>query len=283
MPHTIAIPIAGEMGAGLGRVLAEHGVRVLTMVSGRSAATKARAEAAGMVSAGLEEIAAAGVILSVVPPGIADETAERIAAAIPKGHTPIYLDLNAISPKRSQAIAEIVETAGALFVDGGIIGGPPRPGSGGPRLYVSGQTAMDLLWLSEVGLDVRPIEGGVGAASALKMCYGAMTKGLTGITAAMFGAAERSGVGAVLHSEVASSQPALLKRAENAMPDMYPKAYRWVDEMREISRFLGEDRPEAQIWQSLAELYQRLADDHAGSRSEIAVLDRFLARDEDKS
>ena len=277
MPRTIAIPIAGEMGAGLGSVLSAHGARVFTMPEGRSAATRARAEEAGMVAAGLEEIAAAGVILSVVPPAVAVETAERVVAAIPEGHKPVFVDLNAVSPARTRQIAEIVEAAGVRFVEGGIIGGPPRPGREGPRLYLSGPAAADALFLGELGLDVRAIEGGVGAASALKMCYGAMTKGLTGITAAMLGAAERAGIGADLHAELSYSQPAQLQRAGHALPDMYRKAYRWVDEMRQIAEFLG-DRPEAHIWRGLADLYQRLADDHAGEGSEIAALDRFLAR-----
>ena len=114
------------------------------------------------------------------------------------------------------------------------------------------------------------------------MCYSAMTKGLTGLTAAMLLAAERAGIGAALHTELPRSQPALLTRATDVLPDMYPKAYRWVDEMNQIAAFLGPDRPENQIWQGLAGLYQALADDRAGAESEIAALDSFLSRGDAK-
>jgi hypothetical protein len=39
---------------------------------------------------------------------------------------------------------------------------------------------------------------------------------------------------------------------------MYPKAYRWVGEMREIATFLGE-HPGAQAFRGIADLYERIA------------------------
>lgn len=275
----IAIPAAGAMGAGLGRVLVAHGATVLTLAHGRSSATLARAADAGMQPADLAQIAAADLILSVAPPAIAQPLAQDIAAALPSGHRPIYADLNAISPGRVDQIARIVTAAGADFVDGGIIGFPPRPdGARLPLIYLSGPAeAAAAALLTRHGLTVQVIGGGIGAASALKMCYGAMTKGLTGLTAAMLLAAERAGIAPALHAELSRSQPALLTRAASALPDMYPKAYRWVDEMDQIAAFLGPDRPEAQIWQGLAGLYQALADDPTDEDSQIAALERFLS------
>ena len=43
--------------------------------------------------------------------------------------------------------------------------------------------------------------GGVGDASALKMCYGALNKGVTALGATVILAAERAGVGAALRGE----------------------------------------------------------------------------------
>jgi len=58
------------------------------------------------------------------------------------------------------------------------------------------------------------------------------------------------------------------------VPGMYPKAYRWVDEMRQISGFLGQDHPEAGIWSALGDFYEALAE----GRVEIDAIDRFFAR-----
>lgn len=272
----IALPAAGAMGAGLGRVLVANGATVLTRTQGRSTATRARAEQAGMRPSDPQGLAQANLILSVVPPGIAVETARQIVAAIPANHRPIYVDLNAISPARTAQIETIVAPV-AEFVDGGIIGGPPRPDStGGPVIYLSGPSERAAELLGAHGLTVRAIKGGIGAASALKLSYAGITKGLTGLTAAMLLAAERAGIGDALRAEMSHSQPQLLSRAEKMLPDMYPKAYRWVDEMDQIATFLGDDRPEAQIWRGLSALYESLAKDQDGPGDQIAALNRFL-------
>lgn len=276
---TIALPAAGAMGAGLARILTAHGATVLTLTEGRSEATRRRAAEAGMRGASLADLAGADLILSVVPPAIAQTTAERLIAVLPPGHHPLYADLNAISPARAQKIAALIGATDGDFVDGGIIGMPPGPdGSKAPLIYLSGVAEAAASIMTRHGLSVEIMPGGIGAASALKMCYGAMTKGLTGLMAAMFLAAERAGIGAALHAELSRSQPQLLKRGEGALPDMYPKAYRWVSEMEEITDFLGPDRPESQIWQGLAGLYQMLADDRQGDAAQIARLQAFLAR-----
>lgn len=278
MQTEIAIPVAGEMGAGIGRVLTGQGARVLTCLDGRSAATRARAGAAGMIDVSPGELAAAPVILSVVPPAVAVETARRLAAQVPTGSRPLYLDLNAINPERAQLVGRIAAGAGCAFVDGGIIGPPPSPGQAGTVIYLSGENAPAAIWLRDLGLDIRVIDGGVGAASALKMCYGALTKGATGLSAAIFAAAERAGVGAAFHAELERSRAAFLAQSAAGVPSMYPKAYRWVDEMRQIGGFLGEDRPEAVIWTALGDFYEALAADLAEGRETVEAIDRFLAR-----
>jgi L-threonate 2-dehydrogenase len=281
MALRIGIPAAGEMGAGVGRVLSAAGARVLTVPEGRSPRTQARAEAAGMEAADFPALAGADLILSITPPGVALETARALAPHVRKDAPPLYLDLNAVSPQLTREVGGVVEAAGAAFLDGGIIGAPPAPGRGGPRIYVSGPRPERALVLRELGLDIRLLDGGVGAASALKMCYGGFTKGITGLSAALILAAEREGVGASLHAEMSASQPALIRRAESALPDMYPKAYRWVAEMEEIARFIGDERGESGVWAGLARLYDRLAADLEAGGEEIAVANAFLARRSD--
>ena len=277
MTLTVAIPAAGEMGAGLGAVLAAGGARVVTETAGRSDRTRRRAAEAGMESVDEAELAAVDIFLSVVPPGVARDTARRIGPHLARqSPPPLYIDCNAISPAAAREVGESVEAAGAPFVDGGIIGSPPAAGRRGPKLYLSGSEAGRAMPLADYGLDVRIIDGDVGAASALKMSYGGLTKGLTGITAALFLAAERHGVGEALGAELADSQAALLKRAGSALPDMFPKAHRWIAEMEAIADFIGEDHGERAIWQGLARLYERLAANLDGQGAELEELRRFL-------
>jgi 3-hydroxyisobutyrate dehydrogenase-like beta-hydroxyacid dehydrogenase len=275
---TVAIIAQGAMGAGIARRLSDNGVTVLTDLEGRSPASAARAEAAGMQAASPQDVARADIILSVLPPAEALTLAERYAPLLPA--TAVYADCNAISPEQCLRVAAALERSGCGFVDAGIIGGPPRADGYTPKLYASGPHAGRLAVLEAHGLKVPLLAGPVGAASALKMCYAGITKGLTALGSAMFLAATRAGAAEALHAELAESQPALLPWLGRFIPSMYDKAYRWVGEMEEISAFLSEDeaRGEAVIYAGMAALYTRLAEDQAGEKLEVAALQRFLAQ-----
>ena len=254
-------------------------MRVLTSLKGRSEATQKRAADAGMIGAEDDAIAEADIILSIVPPGEAVALAERLAALIVRREKkPIVVDCNAVNVDTVQRIEEIIGSAQAPFVDGGIIGFPPQPGGKSPAFYLSGEYAGDLAVLKDLGLDVRIVEGPVGAASALKMSYAGIVKGLAGIGSAMVVAATKAGAADALRDELALSQPAVLARLEVALPDMIPKAYRWVAEMREISGFLGPDHPASQIYEGFARWFEHLAADANGEAVDAALLKAFAAR-----
>ena len=240
MTLTVGIVAPGNMGAAVARRLVENGVRVLTSVVGRSAASAERARAAGMVAVELGELATAEIVLSILPPGQATEFARRIAPSLggaSRVARPVFVDCNAVSPETVREIAAVFAGTGVPFVDGSIIGLPPREGQPSPHFYISGETRATarVEVLGQHGLDVRVLDGPVGAASALKMCYAGINKGLAAIAAAMILAAERSGAAAALYQEMSESLPGLLRSLERQVPDMLPKAYRWVAAISRIS------------------------------------------------
>jgi 3-hydroxyisobutyrate dehydrogenase-like beta-hydroxyacid dehydrogenase len=266
------------MGSAVARRLSENGARVLTSLKGRSEATLKRAADAGMVGAEDDAIADADIILSIVPPGEAVALAERLAALIVRrASKPLVVDCNAVNVDTVQRIEAIIGSAQAPFVDGGIIGFPPQPGGKSPAFYMSGEHAKDVAVLKDFGLDVRIVEGPVGAASALKMSYAGIVKGLAGISSAMVVAATKAGAADALRDELALSQPAILARLEVALPDMLPKAYRWVAEMREISGFLGADHPASQIYEGFAKWFEHLAADAKGEAIDADLMKAFAA------
>jgi 3-hydroxyisobutyrate dehydrogenase-like beta-hydroxyacid dehydrogenase len=280
MSLTIAIVAPGEMGSGIARRLAEHHARVLTSLAGRSAATAARARDASMTDASDDELAAADLLLSIVPPAGAPALAERLRPALARAKTTTtYVDCNAVNPETARRIGAILAPTGCRYVDAGIIGGPPKADGSGPSIYVAGPDAARALALRELGLDVRDLQAPLGAASALKMSYAGLTKGFVAIAAAMIGGAVRAGVADALLRELEESQPQMLARATREVPRMYPKAYRWVGEMREIAAFLADDAGGAEIYSGAARLYEQLAQDVRGERAAIERLDRFFAQD----
>jgi 3-hydroxyisobutyrate dehydrogenase-like beta-hydroxyacid dehydrogenase len=284
MSVTVAIIAQGSMGAGVGKRLHENGAEVRTLLSGRSAQSAERARAAGMKPAADERalLEGADFFLAILPPSEVENLAHRLApalSALPKKL--VYVDCNAISPQTAERVAAIVEPTGAKFVDGGIIGGPPRSGYS-PAIYASGAAAGETAVLRDWGLDWRAIDGPVGAASGLKMSYAGITKGTTAIAAAMLLGAARFGCGEALIAELSKSQPEMLKRMRGSIPGMYDKAYRWVGEMEEIADFLGASPPSSDMYAAIAQLYEFLAAAEAeaapGPDNAVKTLDRVLGR-----
>jgi 3-hydroxyisobutyrate dehydrogenase-like beta-hydroxyacid dehydrogenase len=227
---TIGLLHPGEMGAAVGKCLAGAGHRVLWVPEGRGAATKERAEAAGLTGVALAEIIArSDVIISVCPPHAALDVARQVA-----GFGGLYLDANAISPGTAREVAAIAEAGGASYVDGGIIGPPPLA-TGHTRLYLSGPRAAEVQALfGETDVDARVVPP-PGTASAVKMAYASWTKGSAALLLAARALARAEGVEFVLLEEWGLSQPGLEKRWDGADRSAAAKGWRWTGEMEEIS------------------------------------------------
>ena len=279
MGPVVAIIAPGMMGSAVGRRLVQHGLKVTTVLDGRSAESLARAREAGMVPVSDTEAVTADVVMSIVPPAAAVPLAERLLPRLQASRQkPIYVDCNAVNPKTVVEIASIITSTGCPFVDAGIIGGPPKPNYDGPVFYASGDAAGRFAALGEYGLKVRVLDGPAGAASAVKMSYAGITKGFTALSAAMMLAAAREGTAETLHRELSESQPALLAWLTRQMPAMYSKAYRWVAEMEEIAEFVADDPAARQAYLAYARLYERFAADYDGDKREVGALAEFVKR-----
>lgn len=275
MKPVIAVVSQGAMGSGIARRLVDNGVTVRTSLAGRSAGSIARAREAGMQDVPPEALGDCDFFLSVVPPSAAAATARGFAEAIEgRLKKAIFVDCNAVCPATASDIAAIVEGAGGTFVDGSIIGGPPKAGYDGPVLYVSGPQAARLEALRPFRLDIRVLGQSVGEASALKMAYAGITKGLNALGLAMILAASASGSAAALRAEFAESQPELFAWFKRHLPGVFGKAYRWVGEMEEIAAFTAGNKPAADMYSAAAALYESLA---AGSEQSANVVRAFLA------
>ena len=225
----------GAMGAAVGAALRERGRHVVWASDGRSPETRERAAAAGLEDVGTAaEVARSDVILSICPPHAARDVARSAT-----GFRGVYVDANAVSPATAREVAALVEAGGARFVDGGIIGGPPRePGT--TRLYLSGAGAVEVaeLFAGSV-LEARPFSSEVGDASALKMAYAAWSKGTAALVLAIREVARAEGVEDALLEEWALSEAGLEERWERALASSRAKGWRWVGEMEEIAATFG--------------------------------------------
>jgi hypothetical protein len=233
------------MGAAVGAALRAAGNDVVWASEGRSAATRARAEAAGLRDAGsvAEVVRASGVVLSVCPPHAALDVAHAVGA-----FDGVYVDANAVSP----ATAREVGARFARFVDGGIVGGPPDP-----RLYLSGEEASSVAALfAGSPIEARVLDDRVGSASALKMTYAAWTKGAGAMVLAIRAVAEAEGVADALAAEWGDSLPRLEERLERARRSAEAKGWRWVGEMEEIASTFDAAGQPGGFHEAAAEIYR---------------------------
>ncbi|MDP9259667.1 MAG: DUF1932 domain-containing protein [Actinomycetota bacterium] len=262
----------GEMGAAVGAALRISGHTVLWASSGRSAVTAERAEQAGLEDVGsVEELSGrSDVILSLCPPHVAVEIARSVT-----GFAGVYVDANAVSPATARTIAALV----GRYVDGGIIGSPPRnPGT--TRLYLSGTEATTIAGLF-VGTVVEAlvVSDDPGAASAVKMAYAAWTKGTSALLLAVRCVARAEGVEETLIDEWRTSLAQLPEQSVAAARSALSKGWRWVGEMNEIAEtFAAAGLPDG-FHRGAAEIYRRSPHGQADGSDDLErVLSALLER-----
>jgi 3-hydroxyisobutyrate dehydrogenase-like beta-hydroxyacid dehydrogenase len=253
---TIALFHPGEMGSAVGGCAVASGHRVLCALDGRSAMSRARAEKHRLENANnmKNALAQSGVVLSICPPHGALALAKEVAALGFKG---LYIDCNAVSPDTVRKACDAIEAAGGSFVDGGLMGGPPtseRPVS----LRLSGPRAAEAAKLFDGSLvRAAALDGPVGAASALKACFAAWSKGTWLLLSSILATAEHEGVAEPLKQLWEKSQPQALKQL--SAPSNNPgKGWRWLSEMHEIAHtFDSAGQPDG-FFIAAAEICRRL-------------------------
>lgn len=266
--NTVAVLSPGDMGHSVGEVLKKNGIRVVTCLNGRSERTRQLAAEAGFEDLpSLEAVVTeSDVILSILVPGAARDIAREVAEALrATGADVLFADCNAVAPSTARAVGEIIESAGGRMVDAGIIGPPPtRPGN---RFYASGPGAEELATLNQHGLDIRPLPGGVGQASGLKVCYAALTKGMQALGLELLVAADAMGLHDELAAEQAETMSAVRGYLEHITPTMPPKAHRWVSEMEEIAQAFADLGMTPRLFQGVADMYRLVAETPIGKET----------------
>ena len=248
----------GAMGTPIGCAALASGARVCWVSMDRSPESTTRAQSSGFEGVATEDelVARCELIISVCPPHAAVEVARRIAALEFKG---LYVDANAISPETSRDIGALVESGGARFVDGSIIGGPPVE-RGTTRLYLSGPAAAKAQQYFAKGLfNVVVVDDIIGSASALKMAYAAWTKGSDALLLNIRALAVARGVEAALLAEWRQSMPGLAERSQAAVEGSVPKAWRFIGEMQQIADTLAATNLPDGFHRGAEAVYDRLS------------------------
>lgn len=268
--QNVGIVSPGDMGQAIAGRLNEAGFNVHAALDGRSERTKTLARAAGLNDCGSMEklVATCELVISVINPGEALNVARQAAAAMIKtGRKIAFADLNAVSPQTARETDNMIREAGGMFIDGGIIGPPPRGEKDKPRIYVSGPDAHLFEQIKHPNLLMRVLSERIGDASGVKMCYAAMTKGTTALTVELLVAARKLGVEQALEKELRESRNDVFDWQVKNIAVMPPKAYRWVPEMQEIAKTFGELGMTRRIFEGATDIYEMVAATPLGKES----------------
>jgi 3-hydroxyisobutyrate dehydrogenase-like beta-hydroxyacid dehydrogenase len=275
----VGVVSPGDMGQAVAARLKECGYTMYTALEGRSARTRGLAAKAGLEDCGSmkELVSRCDMVWSILNPAAAVDKARETAAAMKAtGRRITYVDCNAIAPQTVREIDAIVTAAGGTFIDAGIIGPPPR-GAAKTRVYVSGPEAGRLASIAHDHLLIRIVSERVGDASALKMCYGAITKGAVALAAELLIAARKLGVAEPLEREFEDSIGEVYAWLLARTVSMPPKAYRWVPEMNEVAKTFEDVGMTPRMMLGAADMYEAIAATELGRESPEQARER--ARD----
>jgi 3-hydroxyisobutyrate dehydrogenase-like beta-hydroxyacid dehydrogenase len=258
----IGITSIGDMGTQIAKRLKLAGYELYTSLDGRSERTKALSAKAGATDCGSIEklVATCDMIMSVLDPSAAVGKAREVAAGIrATGKKILFVDGNAVAPATAQEIDKIIRDAGGYSVDGSILRVTTREKKSELRIYVSGPEASVLTQINDEILKFRVVGEQVGNASALKMCYGAFTKGALALGVELLLVGRKLGVGDALEAEFEDTQPDVYKWILGRTNGMAPKAYRYVPEMLEVAKTFEDAGMTPRMMQGAADVFEWMA------------------------
>ncbi|MBI4490999.1 MAG: NAD(P)-dependent oxidoreductase [Deltaproteobacteria bacterium] len=275
----IGILSIGEMGYHWTRLLASRGVEVLTYAKDRSEVTRKRAENAGarLVPSLARLVEQSDLIVSVVVPFAARRVASKVSKALLRAGKKgcLYLDANAISPMTAEGIGGILAPAQASFVDGCIIGSAAKIGKG-TVVYVSGPEAVRVQALEQSGFSVRVLGAGIGQASAFKIVYAGLTKGLQGLFVELLIGARKFGLLDEILQRYDESFPGLAGKVGQSIAALPVHAGRRAEEMAELSQTFRHNGLKAVMAPATQKILKGIASLNAGKASETGAREGAL-------
>ena len=270
----IGILSIGEMGYHWAKILTSRGIEVLTYAKDRSETTRKRAENVGVkcVPSTATLIRDADLIVSIVVPSAAKRVATKVAKAAAKSgrRNLLYLDANAISPMTADEIGKILQPSGINFVDGCIIGSATKMDKGAV-VYVSGPQAARIQELESYGFSVRVLGSTVAQASAFKVVYAGLTKGLQGLFVELLMGARRFGLLDEILKRYEESFPGLLDKVTSSIVGLRIHAARRAEEMDELKRTFGHHGMKAFMAPAVQKVLQSIAELDVGKASDTGA------------
>jgi 3-hydroxyisobutyrate dehydrogenase-like beta-hydroxyacid dehydrogenase len=205
-------------------------------------------------------------IISAVTAANTLKVATQIAMQLRPGT--VFLDLNSASPGTKRQAAKLVELAGGIYVEAGVMTSVPPFRIKVPCLLGGKQAAKLSRYLNTLGMNTQVASNRLGIASAIKMCRSIMIKGLEAIVIESFTTARSYGVEQEMIASLSETFPQINWQQQGSYFFMRVAKHgkRRAEEMRESAKTVAE-----------AGIEPLMAEAIAGKQAKIAAHNRANA------
>ena len=257
----------GEVGKILARALRDRGLAWVgawdilfrDAVQGMPMKTHARDAGIEPCASAVALLERADIVISAVTAANSLEVAKEAAGSIrPETY---FLDLNSASPATKAASANLIEAAGAHYVEAGVMTSVPPYGIRVP-MVIGGKRAAELAAkLSPLGFSMEVVATEIGVASAIKMCRSIIVKAMEAMVIESYTTARRYGVEQRVLESLKETFPGLDWEKQGAyfFSRVARHGQRRAEEMREAAVTVREAGFEPWIASATAEKHQWVA------------------------
>jgi len=236
----------GEVGRILAEDLRARGIAVsaydLKLDSDHGQPLRVHAAALGVVlgAAHAQAVHGADLVISAVTASQAMAVAEACAPALPRGA--FFLDFNSASPGAKCRAAEVVDAAGARYVEGAVMTSVPPYRIQVPLLLGGPHAEALRPMLADLGFAPKVASAKLGVASATKMCRSVMIKGLEAMVIESFTTARHYGVEDAVLASLKETFPGIdwERQASYFFQRVIEHGRRRAEEMREVAQTVRE-------------------------------------------
>jgi 3-hydroxyisobutyrate dehydrogenase-like beta-hydroxyacid dehydrogenase len=226
------------------------------------AVTNADLIISAVTAASALEVAEAYVECGGLPPLSAVPASRDVLRAESRDpRSPIYLDINSVSPATKQKMSQLFEKSPARFVEAAVMAAFPPQRLKAPMLLGGPHAAAAAPRLAAIGLTVSVADERIGIASAIKMCRSVVIKGLEALAVESMFAARRYGAEEAVLKSLAATFPAMGWDAN--LPDylisrVAEHGQRRAAEMRESAQAVADAGRKSYMAAAAAELQDAL-------------------------
>lgn len=238
----------GEVASIFSKAMCEKGAEILVydiLISQKEGlkTIQKRIQAEEIKICSLEEVVTSSqYILSTVTTQVAKDAARECTEYLDQGQ--VYVDLNSTSPTVKVEVGKIIQTSGADFVEGAILGAVGASGSK-THILTAGERGKETAeTLNNLGLNVSYYSSEIGKASMFKMLRSIFSKGLEGLILELLIAGKRAGIEKDLWTDIAHFMNAnsFERVASNWIQThtvAYERRYHEMVQVRETMREIG--------------------------------------------